>query len=53
MKKAKASSSQPIQTHMSKSAFPPMGKSSIEKKYPLKKSSRGEDDPYTGKPAKR
>jgi hypothetical protein len=52
MKKSKASA-QPIQTHMSKSAFPPMGKSSIEKRYPLKKSSHGEDDPYTGKPSKR
>lgn len=52
-KKTKSSSSQPIQTHMSKSAFPPMSKSSIEKKYPLRKSTHGEDDPYTGKPAKR
>jgi hypothetical protein len=38
---------------MEKSKFPPMGKSSIEKKHPLKSSTHGESDPYTGKPAKR
>jgi hypothetical protein len=53
MAKKSKSSSQPIQTHMSKSKFPPMGKSSIEKKHPLRTSSHGEHDPYCGKPPKR
>ena len=53
MAKKSKSSPQPIQTHMEKSKFPPMGKSSIEKRHPLKSSTHGETDTYTGKPPKR
>jgi hypothetical protein len=51
-KKSKASA-QPIQTHMEKKSFPKMGRSEIERKHPLKSSTHGEMDSYTGKPPKR